>query len=290
MITQYGCKDSINKVIQSFPIPISNFSTSVASGTPPLPISFTNTSSGGSYFWDFGDGNISTAVNPLHTYTDTGTFSPSLIVVSDKGCRDSSDKTIYTFYPYRDLSIENLSFTKVNNVWKITCLLKNTGNIKIENCRLAIALQGKSPVYENASFSIEQGSLLNYTSSTEFLASDSENPGFLCIQIISLDNEADENESNNEKCTGNSSTFNISNLYPVPAVDYLQIGIGIPEAGNIQLGVWDITGRSIQIERTEQVNQGYNRKSISLAGISSGVYILKIVYNNKEISRRFIKQ
>ena len=37
------------------------------------------------YFWDFGDGNTSTATNPTHTYTSFGTFTVSLFASGPLG-------------------------------------------------------------------------------------------------------------------------------------------------------------------------------------------------------------
>jgi|GEM_PF-1071945 len=47
-------------------------------------ISFTNTSQNGVvYSWNFGDGNQSTVQNPVHTYTEDGTYDVNLIVYSE---------------------------------------------------------------------------------------------------------------------------------------------------------------------------------------------------------------
>lgn len=64
---------------------------------PPATISFTNNSTGPptlSYTWDFGDGNFSTVLNPVHTYTGAGTFTVSLITNSSAGCQDTARSTI----------------------------------------------------------------------------------------------------------------------------------------------------------------------------------------------------
>lgn len=46
----------------------------------PALVNFNNTSTNaGSFIWNFGDGNTSTAVNPTHTYQTLGTFNVSLI-------------------------------------------------------------------------------------------------------------------------------------------------------------------------------------------------------------------
>src|SRR5690606_32726256 len=59
---------------------------------PPFNISFTNTSVGPgtlSWFWDFGDGNTSTAQNPVHSYSEAGNYTVSLAVTSTTGCTDT---------------------------------------------------------------------------------------------------------------------------------------------------------------------------------------------------------
>jgi gliding motility-associated-like protein len=58
----------------------------------PASISFTNNSTGPpvlSYFWDFGDGNFSNAVNPVHTYFSNGSFIVTLVTSSSAGCIDT---------------------------------------------------------------------------------------------------------------------------------------------------------------------------------------------------------
>lgn len=60
--------------------------------SPPASISFTNNSTGPpilSYYWDFGDGNFSTAINPTHTYLGSGSFIVKLVTTSSSGCVDS---------------------------------------------------------------------------------------------------------------------------------------------------------------------------------------------------------
>ncbi|MEO6611425.1 MAG: PKD domain-containing protein [Chitinophagaceae bacterium] len=42
------------------------------------------------YLWDFGDGNVSTAVNPVHTYAGQGSFPVKLKLVTGKSCLDDS--------------------------------------------------------------------------------------------------------------------------------------------------------------------------------------------------------
>ncbi|MDX2360948.1 MAG: S8 family serine peptidase [Crocinitomicaceae bacterium] len=49
-----------------------------------LDVTFNNTSTTGTYLWDFGDGNTSTSANPTHSYATPGTYTVCLTVTT--GC------------------------------------------------------------------------------------------------------------------------------------------------------------------------------------------------------------
>ncbi len=73
--------------------PVNQAPTAVAngpySGQMGMAVSFSSAGSSDpdgiivSYAWDFGDGGTSTAANPTHTYTTTGTFNVTLTVTDD---------------------------------------------------------------------------------------------------------------------------------------------------------------------------------------------------------------
>lgn len=76
-----------------------------------VPIQFTDTSSVqngtlGSWFWDFGDGNTSTAQNPTHTYSNSGTYNVTLIAFSTAQCSDTITQQINIF-PIPDAQFTN---------------------------------------------------------------------------------------------------------------------------------------------------------------------------------------
>ena len=83
-----GCTASISKNnIELFNVDIDISSTNACA---PEPISFTGTSQNAiEWLWSFGDGATSTEQNPIHTYTDHGSYDISLIATSSSGCSDS---------------------------------------------------------------------------------------------------------------------------------------------------------------------------------------------------------
>lgn len=64
---------------------------------------FANLSSGGtpvsplSYQWDLGDGTTSVVANPVHTYTQPGTYVVCLMIDDNLGCVDTTCQVITTF-------------------------------------------------------------------------------------------------------------------------------------------------------------------------------------------------
>lgn len=81
--------------IQVYRKPNASFTVSNNLGCPPLPVSFTNTSSIGdapisSYIWDFGDGSQPNfAANPNHLYQTSGTYPVSLQITDQNNCSDN---------------------------------------------------------------------------------------------------------------------------------------------------------------------------------------------------------
>lgn len=72
------------------------FISSRIEGIAPLTVQFTDQSQGDitSYQWDFGDDGISTEPNPIHQFTEAGTYSVTLTVNGPLGTSNASPVTI----------------------------------------------------------------------------------------------------------------------------------------------------------------------------------------------------
>lgn len=89
--TANGCIDSISQVITVHPNPIAGILPSNDTVCVNENIIFSNNSTGAvSYAWDFGDGNTSTAINPSHSYGNSGTYTVQLIATSNFSCVDTT--------------------------------------------------------------------------------------------------------------------------------------------------------------------------------------------------------
>jgi PKD repeat protein len=74
--------------------PVAGFSTDITSGSPPLPVQFSDGSSPApSYWrWDFGDGTTSILQSPLHIFSTSGTY-PVILTVGTPYCRNATSLT-----------------------------------------------------------------------------------------------------------------------------------------------------------------------------------------------------
>ncbi|ACL16750.1 PKD domain-containing protein [Methanosphaerula palustris] len=82
-----------------------SFAATPTSGTAPLNVQFTDTSTGGATFWswNFGDGAASTDQSPSHTYSLAGTYTTSLTVRNSSGLTSIKEGTITVTAPQQTL-------------------------------------------------------------------------------------------------------------------------------------------------------------------------------------------
>lgn len=98
-----GCKDTLDKTVNVFPMPVASFTidndkqcfkgnqfgfastSSVSSGT----VDFND--------WKFGDNTTSAIASPNKSYSKVDSFRVSLIVTTNRGCLDSTAKRVHVF-------------------------------------------------------------------------------------------------------------------------------------------------------------------------------------------------
>jgi gliding motility-associated-like protein len=104
--TGKGCTATASKVVDVDPIPVANFGPP-ASGCMPVCVNFADSSTIdpcgkiSQWQWDFGDGSNGTTQNPNHCYSAPGSYSITLTVTSDSGCKNTlSRPNIINVYPY----------------------------------------------------------------------------------------------------------------------------------------------------------------------------------------------
>jgi gliding motility-associated-like protein len=96
-----NCLKGIAKNCFPFTIPFSAYLQSHLAPPPPIDCPWlTYPAPIVGWKWDFGDGSpISTAANPIHTYTSYGDFKVQLIITTANGCVDTGGTQVHTDTP-----------------------------------------------------------------------------------------------------------------------------------------------------------------------------------------------
>jgi len=289
--SNFGCKDSTTNTIEINPLPTVEFTPNPYFGAPPLDVTFNTTPGLNQNVWDFGDGSSNSIGNNIqHTFNDTGSYVVKLIATSNKGCIDSSEKTITVLIPYIDLSIETINFTKNNDYWQLSARLKNNGNQAINNYVLKARLSEKSPIFEyfeNDTLQTGQSKTIQFKS--RFEVDNNESPGYLCMEVIEVNHGIDGNEANNQKCITSSSEFEVFNAYPNPFEDNFNIDVNIPIKGSVAIKLYNTLGENLIEPIETSVQKGYNSFSINGSLLSKGIYFLEVKYKDQKTIKKMMK-
>ena len=98
-------------------------------------VSFNNTSiHGTTYHWDFGDGQVSTEENPIHSYLLNNTYDVQLIATDSCDSDTTTYQVVINNLGIHSLSNDNFVFKNLNNnQYKIENKLKEEVEISIIN-------------------------------------------------------------------------------------------------------------------------------------------------------------
>jgi len=90
--------------------------------------------------------------------------------------------------------------------------------------------------------------------------------------------------------SGNStpSPFEITRIYPTPADDRISIDIVIPEQTDIDISIYDITGRKVATVVSGLYNPGEYTMLSDVSGLINGVYIVRMTADKFSASKNFI--
>jgi hypothetical protein len=95
--------------------------------------------------------------------------------------------------------------------------------------------------------------------------------GELCIPVI-----ADLVPPNAAGDVNQPLNYSLSPAYPNPFNPSTTISFGLPQAADVRLTVYDITGREVTTLANARMDAGYHTVEFSAAGLPSGVYLCRL--------------
>jgi hypothetical protein len=79
-------------------------------------------------------------------------------------------------------------------------------------------------------------------------------------------------------------------IHPNPASDVLHVSYALNEVTHIKMAILDLTGRRITPLPDVTETSGFHSHTVSLQGLSAGVYLLNFMTDAGSFNTRFVKQ
>jgi PKD repeat protein len=281
-----GCESDTTKPIKIQPKPKAAFSYNQNINDFPAIVSIKNeTEHATQFYWHFSSFE-SQEKNPVFQIPSSGLYDIRLKAFNQFGCKDSVNKQIGFTTPMYDISLENI-FTVVNSLddlFKINLKISNKGNRDIDSVWAKTKVSGgvESKILLLLSLNPNTDTVL--TLPTIYSA---KNISHYCVQVDLTTPKKDKNLSNNEKCDviGNQSI--VYNIYPNPTNEDIKYSFALIENQKVEINLLEAKGNSV-FNKIWEGQKGYFTDKISIMGLNSGLYILKIKLGDKENIQKVI--
>ena len=250
--------------------------------------SFTNTTTGSgslSFYWNFGDGNTSTAINPTHTFAANTNYT-IVLAVSDSSSNCSA-------YYYTTIQVTgNPSPLSCNAGFVIYPDSAQPGNVIVVNSSTGINLTYFWDFGDGNASTLQ---FPNYTYNTS-------GPFWLCLTVTDSANACSSSFCDSIYSGGviwKQSGFTINvipvtavgienelalisdvEVYPNPITTNLSIALRLTEKATVEVFVTDLLGKQISVITNETFPAGNNKLQWIPNNISNGIYLLNIKTND----------
>ncbi|TVR82327.1 MAG: PKD domain-containing protein, partial [Chitinophagaceae bacterium] len=286
--TLNGCRVNLQENIIVNEAPVASFTMSPDFGASPLTVNFSNTSSGGNfYFWDLGTkGAVSNETNPEFTYTEDSVYTIKLIAEDFAGCKDTFSRQLNVAPALLDISIEELQVNQIiqddgSLDAQMIVRLANLGTREINSFDIYFTLGDGSTVKESWEGTLNSGQVMNYVANASFFISGASSRQYICAEVRNPNGEIDERPENNRACKTLTNLIRIVNPYPNPSSDIVNLDIILPQREQIEVSIFNHQGQIISELFKERGNRGLNSYLINVSSLSSGQYYFQIRHLNE---------
>ncbi|MEZ4885188.1 MAG: T9SS type A sorting domain-containing protein [Chitinophagales bacterium] len=89
--------------------------------------------------------------------------------------------------------------------------------------------------------------------------------------------------------TRGEGSFTITNVRPVPAVDYIEVTFSATNSNSVELSVYDLTGR-VMLKATVNPTTGINNQTIDVSAYPAGIYMISLNNGTEVATQRLVKE
>lgn len=283
-----GCEDDTTFSFTIRPNPNVDFDFNPTFGQAPLLVNFQNqTDSFTINTWNFDENNQqSNDVNPNYKYTENGVYSVTLIAENQYGCRDSMLKIINVSPTDLDVELSDLDYqiiTLANGdiAYVPQLILSNVGTRTIYNLDIYVSIDEEKNISEHWQGTLNVGESLQYIFQSYFIISDEATANYLCAEAKNTNDNTENLLSNNKTCIILNGKLKTSKIYPNPTNNNANIDIISKNNGTINVGVYDMAGKTVYSAENMVIQEGYNQMVIDCVHLQVGKYIVNISHQSE---------
>ena len=289
--SEAGCVGSDTVGVEVHSLPVSSFTLSPLIGYPPLTVNFSNTSSDGNFYhWDFGDGQIleSDSITISHVFVNTGDYTTCMVTADFFQCADTVCHDVQVKSPSTDLAIISIQSPETGSALGVSVLLANYGNTIITKADL-VADIGSGSILEKWTGNLKPGKDTTYFFKASFIVGRTLNDAFACVEAIDPNGYPDDVPSNNKQCRSIGGEFHVSDPFPNPSHQNIEVEFILPESGKLEVNLYDLLGRKIKSFFNENAASGLNILNFELSGIGNGIYTLRSEFESTRVVKPLIR-
>jgi PKD repeat protein len=266
VVNSAGCADSIQKEVEVFDAPVAAFdANTVCEGSPTAFTDKSSSSAGAiSYSWNFGDNSsASTDKDPTHTYAEAGTYSVTLNINS-LSCSDTKTMDVTVF------KSPSATFT-----------FKATGK--------KVVFTAGSTNYKSYTWYFGDGDSSNEMNPTHIYPDLSNK----IVKLVVTDENGCKGEATMAVNTGihdpNPNNYGV-NIYPNPFSHGAHLDYTLDKRSLTKVVLQDMNGRDVLLIKASGMEQaGEHNLTFDASGLSSGIYILKVIVGDEVYNQRIEK-
>lgn len=289
----FGCRDSLTKTIIVNPLPIVDFSTN-----PALyyyinePVNFIpSIINANFYFWNISTVPTTTIQSPTVTFTNEGTYTASLLLQDQQGCKNSITKNLTVSKRFLDIAILNVNSTKdADGFMSVQADIINYGTIPASSIELNYQVSDGANVKEIWTGTLIPKSYFTYNFNSKTATQPQSTNHLTCVDAKKVNGMSDEKLDNNKLCNAlNSNEIDVSNPIPNPTNSDITLPIILNKDLTFSISIYNSTGQIIYEEPSQNGITGLNLITIPSSNYARGCYIIKTVIDDKIFIKKFIK-
>ena len=287
-----GCRDSINKNIYTYPLPMVDFVTNpnfIYSNTSATLTP--NILSGLSYSWTGSNNFSSSLISPSYQFLDTGTYQITLLLKNNYGCVNSKTKSFNVFHKKTDLVLlDIIPIVQSDGFLDLTAKLGNFGTTTITDFKINYKLTNGGQIKENWTGILNSGTLYNYHFLGSSLVNEADRNSIVCVTISQVNGGVDDNIQNDNQCVAMFVTeTDVFSPYPNPTSSNIIFPIVLKKETPLSINVINNLGESVLVNNSMIGNPGLNLVPLSISSLYNGSYVVKITINDKVFVKKIVK-